>query len=165
MLGSRSAIISKCGRYRYELRRVWDDSLAPCVVGMLNPSTADAEFDDPTITRCIRRAEMEGYGSLVVWNLGAGRATDPKVWKSMSDPIGPDNHEHIRRVLTECRERNGLAIVGWGSHGSFRSSDMAAVAVARDVGIALYCLGVTTRGDPKHPLYVSYAQRPILWSK
>jgi hypothetical protein len=162
---NRSAIISECGRYRYELRRVWNNSLRPYVIGMLNPSTADAESDDPTITRCIRRAETEGCGSLIVWNLGAGRAVDPKIWKSMVDPIGPDNGSHIRRVLIECRERKGLAIVGWGSHGSFLSSDVVAVAIASEVGVVFHCLGVTRRGDPKHPLYVGYAQRPVLWNK
>jgi hypothetical protein len=163
MLANRSAIVSGCGSYRYELRRIWNDSQPPYVIGMLNPSTANAEFDDPTITRCMRRAATQGYGSIIVWNLGAGRATDPKVWKSMDDPIGPDNASHIRRVLTECRGRNGLALVGWGTHGSFLARDAAAVAIAREVGVVLHCLGVTKQGYPKRPLYVGYAQRPVEW--
>jgi hypothetical protein len=164
MLANRSAIISECGSYRYELRRIWNASQPPYVIGMLNPSTADAEFDDPTITRCMRRAATQGYGSIIVWNLGAGRATDPKVWKSMQDPIGPDNGSHIRRILTECRERDGLAIAGWGAHGSFLERDVAAVAIARDVGVVFHCLGVTKQGYPKHPLYVGYSQSPVLWT-
>src|SRR6516162_8071848 len=91
----KSAIISDCGLYRYELRRVWDKSLPPYVSGMLNPSTADDKVDDATITRNIRRAQALGYGSLIVWNLGAGRATEPDNWKAMADPIGPENDRHI----------------------------------------------------------------------
>lgn len=163
LLPRGSAIISACGSYRYELRRVWKDEAPPCVVGMLNPSTADAAADDPTITRCIRRAEADGYGSLIVWNLGAGRATEPKVWKQMNDPVGPDNSSHIRRILIECRARGGLALVGWGSHGSHLNCDAVAVAIAKEVGITLHCLGVTKGGQPKHPLYVGYDQRPVKW--
>ena len=70
----RSAKFSPDRLHRYELRIVWDDSLPPYVSGMLNPSTADEVRNDPTIERNERRARRLGYGSLIVWNLGAGRA-------------------------------------------------------------------------------------------
>jgi|SRR5579871_13114 len=158
-----SAIISTCGIYRYELRRVWDDSLPPYVSGMLNPSTADAELDDATITRNRRRALATGFGSLIVWNLGAGRATDPKVWKALPDPIGPENDVHIRRILVECRDRRGVAVVGWGNHGTFMKRDKIVSRIAHEVGVELFCLGKTKLGQPRHPLYVTNAQRPSLW--
>jgi hypothetical protein len=50
----RSAFIT--GKYRYWLERRWLNARydAPMVVWcMLNPSTADAETDDPTIRRCV----------------------------------------------------------------------------------------------------------------
>lgn len=43
------ATISECGKYRYRLWRVWDESLPTCCFVMLNPSKADATEDDPTI--------------------------------------------------------------------------------------------------------------------
>jgi len=59
-----STIISPCGKYRYLLERKWGIGL-PCVTWiMLNPSTADAEKDDPTIRRCIGFSKAWGYGSL-----------------------------------------------------------------------------------------------------
>jgi len=131
----KSAIISDCGLYRYELRRIWDDARPPYVSGMLNPSKANAEIDDPTIIRNCRRAEAMGCGSLIVWNLGAGRATDPDDWKAMADPIGPENDAHIRRLLIECRERNGIATVGWGTQGSFMDRAQAVKKIAAKVGI------------------------------
>lgn len=159
----KSAIISDCGRYRYELRRVWDDALPPYVSGMLNPSTADHEKDDRTIVRNWRRAESMGCGSLIVWNLGAGRATRPSDWMVMSDPIGPENDVHIRRILFECRQRNGIATVGWGAHGSFMGRDHVATKIAIETGLAFRCLGTTKDGQPKHPLYVARGQRLIEW--
>jgi len=159
----KSATISACGLYRYELRREWDNSLPPYVSGMLNPSTADGEIDDPTIIRNWRRAEANGCGSLIVWNLGAGRATDPEDWKSMSDPIGPENDAYIHRILTECRVRQGLAVVGWGTHGAFMGRDKEAGKIAAEIGVPLFCLGVTKVGQPKHPLYIATAQPLVEW--
>jgi hypothetical protein len=158
-----SVIISSCGVYRYELRRVWDDSLPPYVSGMLNPSTADAEIDDPTITRNRLRAMSMGFGSLIVWNLGAARATDPKIWKALPDPIGPENDCHIRRIISECRDRKGLAVVGWGNHGTFMGRDKIASRVAQEIGVEFFCLGMTKSGQPKHPLYVANSRQPSLW--
>jgi hypothetical protein len=149
-----SALISDCGAYRYELRREWDLTLPPYVSGMLNPSKADAIIDDPTLIRNRRRAEALGYGSLIVWNLGAGRATVPEDWKKMADPIGPENDAHINRILIECRDRGGVAVVGWGAHGSFMERDRAAMRIAASVGVRLHCLGKTRDGQPRHPLFV-----------
>jgi len=159
-----SAILSTCGSFRYELRRVWDTTRPPYVSGMLNPSTADAERDDPTIRRNRNRAEALGYGSLIAWNLGAGRATEPSVWKKLADPIGPENDDHIRRILQECADRNGLAVVGWGNHGSFLGRDRIVTEIARRIGLDLHCLGKTKFGHPRHPLYVAYSYRPELWT-
>jgi hypothetical protein len=68
---------------------------------------------------------------------------------------------HIRRILMETRERNGIAVVGWGAHGSFRGRDRQALRIAAEVGVKVYCLGITKTGHPRHPLYVSYARQPV----
>jgi hypothetical protein len=160
----KSAIISSCGLYRYELRRAWDDRLPPYVAGMLNPSTADDEIDDPTIIRNLRRAAALGCGSLIVWNLGAGRATLPRIWKAMADPIGPENDNYIRCILIECRDRDGIAMVGWGASGSFLRRDKDVMAIAAEVGIKFRCLGTTKAGHPRHPLYVANREPLIPWA-
>jgi hypothetical protein len=130
---------------------------------MLNPSIADDEIDDPTIIRTWRRAEALGCGSLVVWNLGAGRSTDPATWMTMADPIGPDNDNHIRRILSECRDRNGIPMVGWGASGFFLERDKAVMAIAAEVGIKFRCLGTTKAGQPRHPLYVANRAPLVPW--
>lgn len=160
----KSAVISDCGLCRYELRREWDDKLPPLVVGMLNPSKADAEISDPTVTRCWKRAETLGFGSLIVWNAGAGRATDPNDWKRMDDPIGPENDYYIMRLLNECMDRDGKAIVGWGVHGTFMNRHLIIGDIAKAIGISLYCLGATKEGHPRHPLYVPYDQPSVEWA-
>ena len=71
----KSAIISECEQYRYELRRIWQPKKGLVCWVMLNPSIADANIDDPTIRRCIGYTAKWGYGGRVVVNLFALRAT------------------------------------------------------------------------------------------
>jgi hypothetical protein len=55
-----AATISADGRYRYRLERWWDEHVPAVLFVMLNPSTADARDDDPTIRRCVAFARRWG---------------------------------------------------------------------------------------------------------
>lgn len=112
----------------------------------LNPSTADAIEDDPTIRRCIRFAYDRGYGQLVVANLFAYRATSPAVLKRTSHPIGRANNRWLRRLAAE----SDVCVAAWGNGGRYLGRDTQVIELLSD----LQCLGVTASGAPKHPLYV-----------
>jgi hypothetical protein len=156
----KSAIISDCGLYRYELRREWDDKLPPMVVIMLNPSTADAEKDDPTISRCINRAQDLGFGSLIVGNLFAFRASDPKRLRTADDPVGLDNAASLVKVLAECKQKHGKLLLAWGTEGTYcEAGHVFLRLLASPSGLEYFCLGKTKQGQPKHPLYVRLSQR------
>jgi hypothetical protein len=163
-LTNSSATFSKCERYRYRLDRIWDARLPPIAFGMLNPSTADHERNDPTIERCERRARALGFGSLVVWNLFAYRATRPAALRQQADPIGPENNGFIEEILAESKSRNGKIVVGWGIHGQYLQRHAEVLQIARTINVSLYCLGVTRDGQPRHPLYVSYQRELTGWS-
>lgn len=149
-----TAVISPCGTYRYRLERTWDADEPKVAFIMLNPSTADAEKDDPTIRRCIGFAKSWGFGGLIVGNLFALRATDPRELYSYSDPIGPDNNAHLR-AIGMCAEQ---IVCAWGAHGSLhdRASGVAAMLDAYN----LSALTITKKGQPGHPLYVSAEIQP-----
>lgn len=77
------------GEYRYKLWRVTGaPGTSVALFVMLNPSTADATDDDPTIRRCIRFARDWGHARLLVANLYALRATDPRALSRHPDPVG-----------------------------------------------------------------------------
>jgi hypothetical protein len=78
---------------------------------MLNPSTADATEDDPTIRRCVGFARRERCGVLEVVNLFAFRATNPQALRSAPDPVGPANDRFIEKAV----ERADLIVVAWGA--------------------------------------------------
>lgn len=142
-----AAVISPCGAYRYTLTRTWGPGKMAVFV-MLNPSTADARQDDPTIRRCRGFARREGCGGLVVVNLFAFRATSPADMKAARDPVGPQNDATLIRVLDDA---DGPIIAAWGAHGSYRGRDRE---VAGLIDAPWMCLGLTKAGAPRHPLYV-----------
>lgn len=126
---------------------------------MLNPSTADANADDPTIRRCKRFAEDLGYTGLIVVNLYAFRATNPKALIFAEDPVGPDNDTYIKAL---CAHRD--VICAWGANaGTDRVS--AVVQLLKSVNASMYHLGLTKGGMPKHPLYISANQTMIKWGE
>lgn len=83
------------GDYRYLLWREWNSSSKTVSFVMLNPSRADAQINDPTITRCINFALSWGYGRLEVVNLFAYRTSKPSLLKQAAEPIGEDNDRYI----------------------------------------------------------------------
>lgn len=153
----QSATISADGKYRYILRRCWDNEKPSLAYIMLNPSTADGSQDDPTIRKCVGFAERLGYGSFSIVNLFAYRATDPKELKTIADPEGPGNNAIIKNVCSAA----DFVIAAWGVHGGLRKRDTEVIKLLDCVKI--YCLGITKDGNPKHPLYTPYDTSPEVY--
>lgn len=155
----RDAMISPCGQYRYSLVRQWDKSKPYLPFVMLNPSTADAAQDDPTIRRCMSFAKREGAGGIVVVNLYALRSTDPKRLREVDDPVGPLNGRVIYDVATTAAEAGMPIVCAWGVNDVTQAAGGALVQ-AREAGAKVMCLGKTTAGHPRHPLYIK-ADQPL----
>lgn len=84
------AYLSECRQYRYWLTRIWNHALPMLAVIGVNPSTADEVENDPTIRKCMGFAERLGFGGLLMINVAAYRATDPKKCRDAADPIGEE---------------------------------------------------------------------------
>lgn len=153
-------VFSPCQRYRYIWQTKWD-TRPPCVFIGLNPSTADLEKSDPTVRRCMNYAERWGYGALVMLNLFAFRATDPKDMKQEADPVGPLNGQTIRDTCGWATIMGGLVVAAWGVHGVHNGQ---AKRVRSMLGnIPLYYLKMTKAGEPGHPLYLKGYLTPTRW--
>ena len=144
------AHISSDGQYRYGLWRSWGDGPRLPFV-MLNPSTADASLDDPTIRRCIGFAKRDGYGGLIVVNLYAYRATDPKALLACADAVGPSNDDYLRGTINGSRKRDVPLIAAWGVNAK---PERVRAVLGLIGGARWLCLGKTKHGHPKHPLYI-----------
>ena len=150
------AVISECGRYRYQLSRSWSDG-PKCLFIRLNPSTADASNDDPTIRRCIGFARAWGYGGLCIGNLFPFRATYPKAL------LGPvmwnidGNEEHLRSMRDTC----SLVLCAWGNGHIVKKVMMRfpGYLPLQSLGELNY-IGLAKDGTPKHPLYLKGGLQP-----
>ncbi len=148
----RGAILSDDGRYRYLLWRVWDRGLPLLGFVMLNPSTADAATDDPTIEWCQRFADHHDFGGIVVANLLAFRATDPSRLRTLAgdEAVGIENGRQIHSLAEQCP----TVIVAWGNHSAgFPTAKLQAVAGLSVVADHVFCLGLTAQHEPIHPAF------------
>ena len=152
------AVYSDCERYRYLLTRVWGPGPRALFV-MLNPSTATEMQNDPTVERCERRARGLGFGAFRVANIFAFRATDPRVMRAEADPVGPANDVAILESLPWA----DVVVCAWGNHGAHLDRGAAVTELLWGTGVPLAHLGLTGQGQPRHPLYVSYDQKPRPW--
>lgn len=150
--------------HRFTLRRSWMGSGRTLNWIMLNPSTADDVLDDPTIRKCCGFAKRWGYSGIVVTNLFAYRATDPKEMKRVAvsdNNLAVGGGENIYALGTEARKAD-LVVVAWGTHGNFQKrADAALGSILADYD--LYCIGTTKDGHPIHPCMAGYTDAPKLF--
>jgi hypothetical protein len=150
------AQFSRCRRWRYLLWRRWDENQPVANFLMLNPSTADELKLDPSCTRARNYAERWGYGGLIVTNIFGWRATDPKVMKSVKDPVGRGNDAAILRAAREAR----IVVCAWGNHGEHMGRGQRVAEMLRANDIELHLLRENGKGEPCHPLYLPQSLTP-----
>lgn len=150
-------------QYRYSLMREFGDlfiNKSMCII-MLNPSTANATEDDPTIRRCVSFAQKNECGKLIVVNLFAIISSDPKRLLEPF-PIGRANDLFI----VEAALAADIVVVAWGAFPKYiRDRDQEILGTLKKQGVKTFCLGLTKEGFPRHPLYVKKSQELIEYAK
>lgn len=147
-----SADISDDGLYRYWLSRRLSMGERTILFVGLNPSTADAKNDDPTIRKCAGFARLWGFDWLFMGNLNAWRSTDPK--RLPTDPlsaVGDRNQEALKWLC----QKSELVVAAWGQN---KLNDYAWTLSRTILALPhVRCLGRNQDETPKHPLYLPYA--------
>lgn len=147
------------GVYRYALGR---GTGVPTVAWvMLNPSTADALRDDPTIRKVKKFSRIltgDETTRIIVVNLYAYRSTNPKGLHTAPrgvDIIGPMNVVHMGDALHHAHH----IVAAWGANkGPFMGAAIASFnRLALRGGRVPACLGRTADGSPRHPLMLPYS--------
>jgi hypothetical protein len=154
------AVFSPCGKYRYRLWRRWDERLPMLAFLMLNPSVAGAVHNDQTVSRCIKRAQLGGFGAVEVVNLFALVSTDPlALYNPDVDPVGPENDAAIAQVARAAAR----LVCAWSNHGRHLSREEHVLSLLNRIGVTPHVLMLNKDGTPRHPLYVSYQVQPKVW--
>lgn len=74
-------------------------------------------------------------------------------------PIGPQNDAWLIRLASDAE----VIVACWGTKGGFRERDKAVMKLLRMNSLQhkLYCLDLSSKGHPKHPLYLKASSKPI----
>lgn len=153
-----TAVLSQCEKYRYSLTReislLGDKTIAYFGV---NPSTADAHSDDPTVRKWIGFSQLNNGRNFIVGNLFAYRAVDVQDLNVVSDPVGSENDSHLLQIC----ENADILVPCWGSRRKvprefhYRLEEVFALLVSSNKPI--FTFGFTATGDPLHPLFLPYS--------
>ncbi len=168
------AEIDPTGTYRWLLGRQWGDGplMHFC---MLNPSSADAMDDDPTIRRCVGFALREDCGGMVITNLSSYRATKPKAfieWVARCEKAGRLDARwgaETDQYITECALASKFNIVAWGANARHPLLQGRAKVVLEQLLVnaqaGVTALEVLDDGVPSHPLMLPGSLRPAPFPK
>lgn len=147
--------------YRYFLRAELANPSGEgvCLFIMLNPSTADENKPDSTVTKCIGFASRWKYKTVWICNLFAVRGRDPEVALSHSIPVGLDNDRH----LVQAAQNADRIVLAWGDavYDSgmrlARACDVVKVLAMGGCQGKMYQLGgLTECCQPRHPGRLAY---------
>lgn len=165
------AVTDDSNQYRYVLGRMWDDYFfdtddwwnhAPTrplwVFGMLNPSKARHDVDDPTMRKCVGFAKRGGAGGMLIVNVMAFSETHPKLLAAAArggkDVAGPHNFAVLQWALSRPSVI-GLNVAAWGIVPP-KLRGVAQSGVNQFRCSRPKCFGRNLDGSPRHPLMLSY---------
>lgn len=148
----REAIFSKGRKYRYWLKRQWARDMLSVNFICLNPSYADEIEDDRMVTKCIKQAQILGFGSIEMTNIFAYIETIGNNIYKIADPVGKENDYYLFKTAKKCDN----VIVAWGNKGCHNSRAETVLKMLEKLNIKLYCLTMTSAGQPHHPGRLGY---------
>jgi hypothetical protein len=164
------AVTSPDDTHRYILGRTWDEYFSDSlwfekpstrelwVFGMMNPSKARHDIDDPTVRKVTGFSKRGGAGGFIIINMSAYSCTDPmemvEARKRGVNVVG----EHNAAVFDWALSRPatvGRHIAAWGKIPK-AILPLCMSSILRFKMSKPDCFGVNQDGSPKHPLKLSY---------
>lgn len=146
------ASFSDCRKYRYALWRIWDRAKPLAMFIGLNPSTADENKPDPTITRVRDFAASWGFGGFYMMNLFAYITAYPEELLSPYANVG-ENDFWLNDISKKCSK----IFYVWGN---FKVAEDRSKEIL-DRFPEGYALVINKNGSPRHPLYVKANTIPL----
>ncbi len=126
---------------RFTLARDWLPGANPLLWIDFNPGPADDVLDDPQTVRMMDMSMAWGYTGLRIVSLFPDRGTVPSFGRNQVNEL----------ALWAAFALHSEAVACWGNAAPTPWA-LYIRHCAADAGCTLWCLGLTDRGAPKHPL-------------
>jgi hypothetical protein len=148
------AEFSECGRYRHWLSRYWGAHQYSYALWIgMNPSTAEANVDDPTIRREINFTRSWGLAGYMKCNVMNYRSTSPK--RLLEAGVEPSSPQNIPTILRLAEHADRIIVCYGVLPLCLQAYAEDVVALLDGAGHEPWCLGLSRDGRfPKHPLYL-----------
>ena len=158
-------LFSKCRSYRWILKRELLIGKKTIAFIGLNPSKANSSHDDRTVTRIINFCSKWNYKNIYIINLFGLISKSPIQLSKSNDPIGKNNDLIILKSLEFWREDSNCDLwLGWGDQGELKGRDRKVLKLIKNFSNLkskennyskrVLCLGLSKKGNPRHPLYM-----------
>lgn len=141
----KGANFSICRKHRYALWRIWDPAKPMVMFIGLNPSSANEEKNDPTISSVDRLSKFNGYGGFYMMNCWSYISTDPD---ELNDLSGKEvNFEWLQKIASQCLD----VVFAWGNFKIIKDHkrDVELISMFPDAK----CIMKNKNGSPGHPLF------------
>ncbi len=159
-------LFSKCRSYRWILKRELLSGKKTVVFIGLNPSKANSFNNDRTLIRIINFCSRWDYKNIYVINLFGLISKSPNQLTKSKDPVGKNNNLIILNALEFwIKNINCDLWLGWGDKGQLYKRDLMVFKLIKnlskldsnenDHSRRVLSLGLSKKGNPRHPLYMS----------
>jgi hypothetical protein len=150
-------VYSSDKKKRYAYAERWSSSGTLILWIMLNPGTGETELRRRnTLERCKAWSQQWGHGGLLIGNVYSTRTKSAKDLPKSTKDYDELNNDAIRLLASMATE----TVVAWGNKAR---KDAPAQQILPMLG-EVKCLGLTARGEPRHPLYVTKNVKPFVWN-
>ena len=159
-------LFSECGSYRWILKRELLIGEKTVVFIGLNPSKANSLNNDRTLVRIINFCSRWNYKNIYMINLFGLISKSPIQLSKNNDPIGKNNDLITLKSLEFWREDSNCDLwLGWGDKGQLKGRDRKVLKLIKNFSNfksyenndskRVLSLGLSKKGNPRHPLYMS----------
>ena len=158
-------LFSKCRSYRWILKRELLRGKKTLVFIGLNPSRANSFYNDRTLFRIVNFCSRWNYKNIYIINLFGLISKSPVQLSKSYDPIGKNNDLITLKSLEFWRDDSNCDLwLGWGDKGQLKGRDRKVLKLIKDFSNfksnennyskRVLCLGLSKKGNPRHPLYM-----------
>ena len=131
----------------------------------LNPSKANSSNNDRTLVRIINFCSRWNYKNIYIINLFGLISKSPSQLSKSLNPVGEKNDLIISKVLGFWRKNINCDLwLGWGDKGKLYRRDIEVLKIIKNLSNLksndnnhfkrVLTLGISKKGNPRHPLYM-----------